>query len=487
MARVGFARRTAGVTIALLLVAAPLALGAGESRSAQASSRARELAPAAQTRVQAIRARVDARYRHARGGALAVAEASSTGVLESYSLLTPELTGSRLVSAANGIYYAICPAHARCPYPPDRVARPADDLASRRVALELAARTFLETSADLVVVSLPTRDFTALVVQRQELAEEVDLPALAKALSGDPARRAAASLEELVDRLTRPLVFVALGLETTASGRSSWAGMPRWPTLPTGGERALLATSAAPTRIRFELMLDGAQRSGPGTFRSLAPFCAGGHVVDLGRGLSGRWISGLRRFSCSDGSGSVTVRTWLIEMDEAAASESGVWRIVAGNGAYASLRGKGAYARVLLEGDGGSTSARETWAGDAAVDAAAPTVAISGISAARASTPGWSVVRIAFSTSDRDRRSPVDFLVSASNRYLLAARSGTTATGTAVVALRVRAGRGGRTIRLKLEASDRVGNTTTIVRRLQLPADRHKRGQTPDSSSRPAA
>jgi hypothetical protein len=155
-------------------------------------------------------------------------------------------------------------------------------------------------------------------------------------------------------------------------------------------------------------------------------------------------------------------------MDEASASESGAWRIVAGTGDYVSLRGKGAYARVVLEHEG-DTSAHESWAGDAGLDAAAPKVAISAISVSGAATPGWHVVRIAFSARDGEHRAPVDFLVSASNRYLLAARSGTTTTGTAAVVLRVRPGKGGRTIRLKVEASDRVGNTTTVFRPLELP------------------
>lgn len=108
----------------------------------------------------------------------------------------------RIVPADNGIYYAICPRGARCPYPARRFARPAADFLPRRLALELALRTFLETSADMVAVSLPTPRFVLFIVERDELARDVDMAALAKVLSGDPARRLVASVRGTVDRIS---------------------------------------------------------------------------------------------------------------------------------------------------------------------------------------------------------------------------------------------------------------------------------------------
>ena len=201
-----------------------------------ASSRRRRLEcvsasePASLARAQTIRAQVDARYRALRRHGLAVTEASSTGVVESFALLTPDLLEMRVLPAENGIYFAICPVRATCPYPARRVARPAGDLVPRRLALELALRTFLETSADIVAVSLPTPQFIAFIVERKELAREVDLRALAKALRGDPARALSPSLERVVDRVTRPRVFLAAGLEPTRNGGDSWAGIPLWST-----------------------------------------------------------------------------------------------------------------------------------------------------------------------------------------------------------------------------------------------------------------
>ena len=211
-----------------------LALGTFAASSGAAASSVSAIEPASLARAQTIRAQVDARYRVSRRHGLAVTEASSTGVVESFALLTPDLLEMRVLPADNGIYYAICPVRATCPYPARRFARPAADLVPRRLALELALRTFLETSADVVAVSLPTPQFIAFIVERKELAREVDLPVLAKALRGDPARALSPSLERVVDRVTRPRVFRAMGLEPTANGGDSWAGIPLWPTGDSG-------------------------------------------------------------------------------------------------------------------------------------------------------------------------------------------------------------------------------------------------------------
>ncbi len=207
---------------------AMLAVGAASSVPAEASSTASALEPRALARAKAIRGQVDARYRLLPGRKLTVTEATSTGVVESFKLLTPDLLETRVLAADNGIYYAICAVRATCPYPTRRSARPAADPVPRRLALELALRTFLETSADIVAVSLPTPRFILFVVERTELAREVDLPTLAKALDGDPSRALSASLEGVVDRVTRARLFLFLGLEATPSGRDSWAGLPRW-------------------------------------------------------------------------------------------------------------------------------------------------------------------------------------------------------------------------------------------------------------------
>src|SRR4051812_22771970 len=132
--------------------------------------------PPALLRAQKIRAQINARYLAPGGPKLAVTEASSTAVVESFSLPAPE--GLRVVPTDGGIYFAICPQHARCPRPAGASARPAAAFLPRRQALELALRTFVETSADVVAVSLPTTRFVLFIVERGELERDVNMSTL---------------------------------------------------------------------------------------------------------------------------------------------------------------------------------------------------------------------------------------------------------------------------------------------------------------------
>jgi hypothetical protein len=67
---------------------------------------------------------------------------------------------------------------------------------------------------------------------------------------GDPSRALSASLEAVVDQVTRPRIFLALGLEATPSGKGSWAGAPRWPHELTERPVATLCTAAGPQSMR---------------------------------------------------------------------------------------------------------------------------------------------------------------------------------------------------------------------------------------------
>ena len=209
-------------SLALLALVSLVATTAGTA--ADASELAPELQPGTLGRAKAIRAEVNDRYGRVPGRRLLVTKPTATGMIESFTLLSASMVEARTVPAANGIWYGLCPARATCPYP-RRFARPPADLLVRRMALDLAVRTFMETSADVVAVSLPTRQFTVLVVERQELS---DLPTLARALRADPARAPAASLLRVVDQLTRPHVYVAIALEPTPSGNLTFSAYPRW-------------------------------------------------------------------------------------------------------------------------------------------------------------------------------------------------------------------------------------------------------------------
>ncbi len=213
-------RRLMFKTVVALAVAA-LALGAGAALPAPApatSSPAQE--PEALAHARQIRAEVGARYRRPHGPKLAVTEASTTGVIDSFTLFTSPLEEPRVVPAANGIYYAICPTRATCPYP-DRSARPAAAFVPRRAALELAVHTFLETSANLVVVSLPTARFVLVILERDDVMGNADAAALRDALAADPAAVPDTALRRVVDQLTRPRLFVPWALVPISDTRET--------------------------------------------------------------------------------------------------------------------------------------------------------------------------------------------------------------------------------------------------------------------------
>lgn len=258
------------------------------SRDAGKSASLETLDPLALVHARTIRREITARWQTE--SELVVTEASSTAVVESFTLLTASLDETRVVAADNGIYFAICPRGARCPYPALRFARSAGDFLPRRQALELALRTFLETSANVVAVSLPTRRFILFIVERDELAREVDMSAVAEALNGDPSQALAAWVQRIVDQVTRPRVFVFLGLEPTPSGRDTFAAIARWPSVDAGGvSSAAMSVTAEPSERAFEGSRSAAGPLGTfslgfrneGPFTALAPSCRTGHAVDL--------------------------------------------------------------------------------------------------------------------------------------------------------------------------------------------------------------
>jgi Protein of unknown function (DUF4242) len=192
----------------LPLALATVAAGVVAALPAPASATS-ALAPEALTRARVIRAEINARYRLLAGRKLVVTEATSTGVVESLTLVTDWLEPPRVVPADNGIYFAICSARATCPYPGRSAAWPAVAFLPRRQALELALRTFLETSVSLVVVALPTAEPVWVVFERDDLLANIDAPALLGELATQPAL-ADTELLDLIDRLTRPHLFVPL-------------------------------------------------------------------------------------------------------------------------------------------------------------------------------------------------------------------------------------------------------------------------------------
>lgn len=197
-------KRNAARVVAAVLASA-IAVGSAPAGAATPPTSTDALARATQIGVD-----VDARY-----PGLRVSETSSTAVIESLTLFD-EAADPHVVLADRGIYYAVCPNRATCPYP-GRAARPAAALAPRRVALELAVRTFLDTPADLVVVSLPTRRFILVVFERDALDAQAASGALAAYAPGDRSL----PLSSVVDANTLPHLYAPFALAPTASGRDS--------------------------------------------------------------------------------------------------------------------------------------------------------------------------------------------------------------------------------------------------------------------------
>lgn len=192
----------------LLSLAILLAIATAAALPEPAPATASSLQPQTLVRAGEIRALVTTRYRLAPGRKLVVTEATSTAVVGSLTLVT-ESAELRVVPAENGIYFAICPARASCPYPARSASRLPSAFLPRRQALELAVRTFLETSASLVVVALPTAQPVWVVFERDDLFATVDAQAVLAKLSPHTAF-IDTTLRELVDALTRPRLFVPL-------------------------------------------------------------------------------------------------------------------------------------------------------------------------------------------------------------------------------------------------------------------------------------
>ena len=193
--------RTLSLALALLVAVAAAV-------PSHPSARASAVTPETITRARAIRAEVDARYRLLPGRKLVVTEATSTGVVRTLTLVHDWLEPFRVVPARNGIYFAICPEGARCPYPARSAAWSAAALLPRRQALELALHTFLRTSVSLVVVALPTAE-PAWVVFERDVLTGIDSRTVLDRLESGPAV-VGLPVHELVDRLTRPRLYRAL-------------------------------------------------------------------------------------------------------------------------------------------------------------------------------------------------------------------------------------------------------------------------------------
>ncbi len=192
----------------------------------------RRMAPTLQ-RARGITRGVEARDRQAARTRFDVTDVSLTLVVASVEVGASGSQPARSIPADNGIHFAVCPAGtAMCAGPGRGVSRRASS-AARRVGLELALRTFLETPATLVVVSLPGAEgrSPALVFERSFL-RGIDAEALLRQL-GEVATAA-----DRLDRLARRHLVALAGLVSYSPTRDSLLTVP----LP------VAATSRSPVR-----------------------------------------------------------------------------------------------------------------------------------------------------------------------------------------------------------------------------------------------
>jgi hypothetical protein len=207
-----------------------------------------------------------------------------------------------------------------------------------------------------------------------------------------------------------------------------------------------------------------------GTFTSGAPFCESGtvdYVAAPGQNEEAR------RYTCSDGSGTLTLA-------EPGGGQGREWTIVEGSGRYAGLRGKGSYSFEPLSDGPPAWVFRTTLQGFADADAVAPSVAFTSARAIKLRRPPGSYsIRVALSLRDDVEGNMVAYTLRVKegpdhprDRWLpeLDRMEGSTASGSVSTTLRVYpSSKRVRNVVLLLSASDPVGNEVSIARSLKLP------------------
>jgi hypothetical protein len=243
------------------------------------------------------------------------------------------------------------------------------------------------------------------------------------------------------------------------------------------GVIASSASTAAPSSI--ELVFEGWHEPAAdspvgfwhvGPFSASDPFCLSGSVATLGvRGTSPALGEATRLLTCADGSGSATA---LVVSPDGEHGGAGEWRLVSGTGKYERLRGRGTFRSVRTGGDPhdhGTITFRSSWTGIADHEDTPPAIAISRASVTKLRRPtGSYVVRVAFSAQESSGAVRYRIAVYGKGAFL-ASRLGETQSGRASAAIRVRAPRSLRRLRVEITASDPLGNESKLTRDVALP------------------
>jgi hypothetical protein len=200
-----------------------------------------------------------------------------------------------------------------------------------------------------------------------------------------------------------------------------------------------------------------------GTFRSGAPFCGSGTMVDPPS------PHGALQLSCDDGTGSLTVS--IAPVSQVASPWNASWRILDGSGSYAGLRGKGSLRKEVLRSDPGNFSARSTFQGVVDRDVVAPTITLSSTVTKLRRPAGVYSINVALALRDDVEGNPVSYTlrVATIHRGIELARTFDTKTNpTRTLTFRIYPPRV-KAVRLQLAAEDPLGNASSLTRALKLP------------------
>jgi hypothetical protein len=178
-----------------------------------------------------------------------------------------------------------------------------------------------------------------------------------------------------------------------------------------------------------------------------------------------------RLFTC-DGSGATF--TALVWPQLAEHGGGGSWRIISGTGALTDLRGEGTFSSVLTSGDPNdfiTIHFQSTWAGSIDLDAVPPALAVTKASVVKSKSPAHAYrLSLALALTDNGG-GPVKYrlaIVDPRTSIPLASRAGTTSAGSLRRSFVLKPSRKSRALRLRLDASDAVGNQATLKKMIRL-------------------
>ncbi len=184
-------------------------------------------------------------------------------------------------------------------------------------------------------------------------------------------------------------------------------------------------------------------------------------------------MAAIRRFTCSDGSGSVTARVELFPAEhDAGGSEP--WEIVDGTGQYATLRGKGTWRSVSVSGnqeDPITLTFQIYWTGVVAFDAVPPTVSVKRVTLKQRSKSAY-LVQLRLSASDDNPSNAISYVVtllgSNGNRHTVYTSKAPEMPGPKTISFTAHAAAGTKSLRAAIAVSDPLGNKRTVTHLLSL-------------------